>query len=117
MSTPRFKLSNSIKLTQRRRSDLKSGGTEKFRLAPSALAKFLHIYSYTWAPAEKFPEGRKTTNTFKNRPFFRRAEDTNDNLRVFLTFETKLKVVYCERRRRERKFTGVFKNAEYDVIF
>ena len=57
-------------MSQRRRSDLKSGGTEKFRLAPSALAKFLHIYSYAWAPAEKFPEGRKTTHNLKSRPFF-----------------------------------------------
>ena len=29
-----------VGVEQRRRSDLKSGGTEKFRLAPSALAKF-----------------------------------------------------------------------------
>ena len=72
-----------FKLWQRRRSDLKSGGTKKFRLAPSALAKFFHIYSYTWAPTEKFPEGRKTTYTFKNIPLFGRAEDINDNLRVF----------------------------------
>ena len=93
------------------------GGLKISARAFGARQVFLHIYSYTWAPAEKFPEGRKTTHTFKNRPPFRRAEDTNDNLRVFTTFKTKLKGVYCKRHRREQKFKGVFKSAQYDVIF
>ena len=93
------------------------GGLKNFRSRLRRSPKFLHIYSYTWAPAEKFPEWRKTTHTFKNRPLFRRAEDQTTICAFFTTFETKLKGVYCKRRGRERKFKGVFKIAEYDVIF
>ena len=72
---------------QRRRSHLKSGGTEKFRLAPSALAKFLHICSYIWAPAEIFPEGRKTTHTLKINHFFG-ARKTKTTICAFFTDST-----------------------------
>ena len=89
------------------------GGLKNFGSRLRRSPSFLHIYSYTWAPAEKFPEGRKTTHTFKNLPLFG-AKDTNDHLRVF---KTKLKGEYCKRRRREQKFKGVFNTAEYDVIF
>ena len=78
---------HSRTLQQRRRSDLKSGGTEKFRLAPSALAKFLHICSYIWAPAEKFPEGRKTTHTLKINHFFG-ARKTKTTICAFFTDST-----------------------------
>ena len=102
---------------QRRRSDLKSGGTEKFRLAPSALAKFLHICSYTWHPQKNFKRGAKLLTPSKIDHFFGARKTQTTICAFFTTFKTKLKGVYCKRRRREQKFKGVFKTAEYDVIF
>ena len=103
---------------QRRRSDLKSGGTEKFRLAPSALAKFFAYLLVYMGTRRKISRGAQNYSHLKKIDHFFVARKTQTTICAFFTtFKTKLKGVYCKRRRREQKFKGVFKTAEYDVIF
>ena len=56
---------------------------------------YMYTCTYTWAPAEIFPEGGKVTGTLKNRhafgaPYkkstiFRRAEGAKETLYVFFS--------------------------------
>ena len=93
------------------------GGLKNFgsrlRRSPS-FCVFARIHGH---PQKIFQRGAKLLTPSKIDHFFGARKAQTTICAFFTTFKTKLKGVYCKRQGREQKFKGVFKTAEYDVIF